>query len=96
MSINKETPIRMHRRGETYVTVPSSTIAAINDGIALGVYVWIESHIILETETFTEEDVLAHFETMTRCEFHAAMGVLEDSGLLKAKLRACYRLEGES
>ena len=41
MPINKETPTRMHRRGETYVTLPSSTIAAINDATALGIIAYL-------------------------------------------------------
>jgi hypothetical protein len=41
MPINKETPTRMHRRGETYVTLPSSTIAAINDAVALGIITYL-------------------------------------------------------
>ena len=41
MPINKETPSKMHLRGETYVTLPSSTIAAVKDATALGIIAYL-------------------------------------------------------
>ena len=41
MAIHKETPTRMHKRGETYVTIPSSTIAAIKNANALGILAYL-------------------------------------------------------